>query len=528
MGSNIIDNLDRFLEILPTRVLNAIEHSEDIHALTEVVLDFGRPIEARFLNRTMRLQNDFVSMQDIGSVINKVGQFGNDNRAGIERTLHRISSIRNRAGETVGLTCRVGRAVQGSIKLIEEIIKKGASTLLLGRPGIGKTTMLREIARVLADDEKLRVIIVDTSNEIAGDGNIPHEAIGSARRMQVPSNILQHEVMIEAVENHMPEVIIIDEISTEKESLAARTIAERGVQLVATAHGNTLQNIILNPVLSDLIGSIRSVTLGDVEARRRRSQKTVAERERQPTFDVVVEIKERNYVSIHSDTGKSVDRMLQGQHVQVQNRFISDEGYVANVKNEFYAHDSRHKSVSSKNNSHKQVSATPPDTQPTEEQFNTDNTDNKPSNADNDNRIKVYPFGIPVHTLQFVADKHQVPLVVVDDPKLAKVFVTTKSHYNKRTASLKYANKTRRPVYVIHSPSTEHISKFVTYFNSGKLKSSNKQLPVHTQDATTLNKDKLPHLKFLESIRNRFIHRSNTDDNNSIESYTQINNSSKN
>jgi len=241
-----------------------------------------------------------------------VGAFGKDNRAGIERTLHRISAIRNRQGEVIGLTCRVGRAVFGTVDIVRDVIEQGKSILLLGRPGVGKTTLLREAARVLADEFKKRVVIVDTSNEIAGDGDIPHPGIGGARRMQVAVPDLQHAVMIEAVENHMPEVIVIDEIGTEAEALAARTIAERGVQLIATAHGNTLDNLLQNPTLADLTGGIQAVTLSDEEARRRGTQKTVLERKAPPTFDVIIEIQNKDRLAVHHDVASVVDRFLRG------------------------------------------------------------------------------------------------------------------------------------------------------------------------------------------------------------------------
>ncbi len=278
MQKVITDDLQALLDIFPPHVLQPLCQQEDISQLLEVVLDLGRPPEGRFPHREVALDHQEVSQPDIDYVTARLGSFGDDNRAGIERTLHRISAIRNRQGRIVGLTCRVGRAVFGTIKVIEDLVKSGKSILLLGRPGVGKTTMLREVARVLADEIGKRVIIVDTSNEIAGDGDIPHPAIGHARRMQVSTTTRQHAVMIEAVENHMPEVIVIDEIGTELEALAARTIAERGVQLVGTAHGNTLENLIMNPTLADLIGGIQSVVLGDEEAKRRGTQKSILER----------------------------------------------------------------------------------------------------------------------------------------------------------------------------------------------------------------------------------------------------------
>lgn len=280
--------------------------------LLEIVLDLGRPPQARLPGRAVNLAAAPVTRDDLAGVIARVGVFGSDNRAGIEGTLHRISAIRNRRGDIVGLTLRVGRALFGTIDLIRDLIESGRSVLLLGRPGVGKTTKLREIARVLADDFQKRVIVIDTSNEIAGDGDIPHIAIGAARRMQVPPPEAQHGVMIEAVENHMPEVIIIDEIGTAAEALAARTIAERGVQLIGTAHGNTLDNLVRNPVLSDLVGGVQTVTLGDEEARIRRTQKTVSERKAPPTFTAVVEIVDHEELIVHADTAQAVDDLLRG------------------------------------------------------------------------------------------------------------------------------------------------------------------------------------------------------------------------
>jgi stage III sporulation protein SpoIIIAA len=290
-------------------------------------MDLGRRPEARFTDGEVTLLEREIGEPDIAYVVDHIGAFGDDNRAGIERTLHRISAIRNRTGKIVGLTCRIGRAVYGTIEIINDFVESGKSILIMGRPGIGKTTMLREAARVLADDHGKRVVVVDTSNEIAGDGDIPHPAIGRARRMQVKTPVVQHQVMIEAVENHMPEVIVIDEIGTELEAQAARTIAERGVQLIGTAHGNNLDNLMLNPTLTDLIGGIQTVTLGDEEARRRRSQKSVLERKAPPTFDVIVEILDREKVTVHADVAETVDALLRGDPISSELRW-RDEGGV--------------------------------------------------------------------------------------------------------------------------------------------------------------------------------------------------------
>ena len=320
------DDLDALMAALPVEICDRLRSFANRSDLLEVVMDLGRRPEARFTHGEEELLDREVTEGDIAYVIDHIGIFGDDNRAGIERTLHRISAIRNRAGKVVGLTCRIGRAVFGTIDIIRDITESGHSILILGRPGVGKTTMLREVARVLADEFGKRVIVVDTSNEIAGDGDIPHPGIGDARRMQVRTPTEQHSVMIEAVENHMPEVIVIDEIGTELEAGAARTIAERGVQLVGTAHGNTLDNLMLNPTLSDLVGGIQPVTLGDEEARRRGTQKTVLERKAPPTFDVLVEIVERDRVIVHRDVAETVDAILRGHMVPPESRWRDESG----------------------------------------------------------------------------------------------------------------------------------------------------------------------------------------------------------
>ncbi len=325
----VTDNLDQLLEILPPRIKSSVELCGGLDQLVEIVMDLGRLPEARYFDSTKYLTNEPITKEDLALCVHQVGEFGGDNRAGIERTLHRISAIRNRKGEIIGLTCRVGRAVYGTIAMIRDLVETGKSILLLGKPGMGKTTALREIARVLADDLNKRVVIIDSSNEIAGDGDIPHPAIGRARRMQVSRPELQHQVMIEAVENHMPEVIVIDEIGTELEALAARTIAERGVQLVGTAHGNQLANLIKNPTLSDLIGGIQSVTLGDEEMRRRGlPQKSILERKAQPTFDIAVEMWERYRWAVHDDVAGTIDMLLRDRDPGRQIRSVSDAGEV--------------------------------------------------------------------------------------------------------------------------------------------------------------------------------------------------------
>jgi stage III sporulation protein SpoIIIAA len=319
-----LDDLHLLTKLLPQELQQSLALQSQ-GELLEIILDLGRLPQARYPHAALNLSNQPVTREDLDAVIGAVGEFGADNRAGIEGTLHRISAIRNRRGEIIGLTLRVGRAVFGTIDLIRDLVESGKSLLLLGRPGVGKTTKLREVARVLADDFGKRVVVIDTSNEIAGDGDVPHPAIGSARRMMVAHPDRQHAVMIEAVENHMPEAIIIDEIGTATEAMAARTIAERGVQLIGTAHGNTLENLIMNPTLSDLVGGVQTVTLSDEEARLRGTQKTVSERKAPPTFDIVVEITARDEVVVHPDTAQAVDAILSG----IQPKGIYRRGSVA-------------------------------------------------------------------------------------------------------------------------------------------------------------------------------------------------------
>ena len=325
MQQMITDDLEALLVTLPPEIHDAVNRLDNRSELLEIVMDLGRLPEGRFPEGEVILSTQPVAYADLEYVVERIGEFGDDNRAGIERTLHRISALRNRKGKIVGLTCRIGRAVLGSIALIRDIVEQGQSILILGRPGVGKTTLLREIARVLADEANKRVVVVDTSNEIAGDGDIPHPGIGRARRMQVARTAEQHAVMIEAVENHMPQVIVIDEIGTELEAAAARTIAERGVQLVATAHGNSLSNLLVNPTLSDLVGGIQTVTLGDEEARRRHTQKSILERKAPPTFDVVVEQQSWQELVVHRDVADTVDSMLRGQTIVAEERTRDEE-----------------------------------------------------------------------------------------------------------------------------------------------------------------------------------------------------------
>ena len=445
------DELQQLLSVLPPRVLAGLQGQDDLDDLLEIVLDLGRPPEARFSSGDVILDEEPVGREDLQHVVSGVGDFGGDNRAGMERTLHRISAIRNRNGSVVGITCRVGRAVFGTIKIIEDLAYGGKNILLLGRPGVGKTTMLREVARVLADEARKRVIIVDTSNEIAGDGDIPHPAIGHARRMQVPAPTEQHGVMIEAVENHMPQVIIIDEMGTTQEAAAARTIAERGVQLVATAHGNTLDNLIMNPTLSDLIGGVQTVTLGDQEARFRGTQKTVLERKAPPTFDVVVEIQEWNEVAVHDDVAQVVDQWLRGYPVEPEVRQLNEDGNItrtaATRQNEaaptpWAANEIRGRRGRNRNGRG----------QDTYEQYPPERFQDEPDaggSAGPRLEARIFLFGVSRDKVEAALAERGATAEIVSELRRANVLLTTKNHYRRGSQLVRVAEDNSVPVYVL-------------------------------------------------------------------------------
>src|SRR5579883_442686 len=421
----ITDDLSKLLDILPEPIRTQLEQHPQRDMLVEVVLDIGRRPEARFPGQAEYLSESPVVQADLDACIASVGNFGGDNRAGIERTLHRISAIRNRRGDIIGLTCRVGRAIFGTIGMIRDLVESGRSILMLGRPGVGKTTALREIARVLADELDKRVVIIDTSNEIAGDGDVPHPAIGRARRMQVARPELQHQVMIEAVENHMPEVIVIDEIGTELEAMAARTIAERGVQLIGTAHGNQIENLIKNPTLVDLVGGIQTVTLGDDEARRRGSQKTVLEREAQPTFDICIEILDRQTLAVHREVGEAVDQLLRGWKIHPEIRRRDDATGKFSV-----------------------VHTPEPALSAAADGLAAFATDWVPPQ---DTHLKIYPYAVSKGLLERVVKTLQLPVHVVKSIDEADAILALRSYARAGAKIYSLAEARQLPVYVVKS-----------------------------------------------------------------------------
>ena len=465
----VLEELDLALDVLPVRVSAALRQRDDLSELLEVVLDLGREPEARFISGDSSLSEQEVDAEDLQGVIDRLGEFGEDNRAGIERTLHRISAIRNRKGRIIGLTCRIGRAVFGTIKMIEDLAFSGKNILLLGRPGVGKTTMLRETARVLSVEAHKRVIIVDTSNEIAGDGDVPHPAIGRARRMQVPTPLQQHGVMIEAVENHMPETVVIDEMGAEQEAAAARTIAERGVQLIATAHGNTLDNLIMNPTLSDLVGGIQTVTLGDQEARYRGTQKTVLERKAPPTFDVVVEIQSWERLAVHDDVANVVDQWLRGYPIVPEIRWLDESGEVQREEEEYRANDSAPAPWQPEGRRQPREPG-----QERKRAFDRDaGRDEAPprmprpmgeisaEEASMVSEVRVFLFGVGRDKLETAMVESGTPVQIVNELRRADLVLTTKTHYRRGSQLVRIAETNGKPVYVLRKNSIPQLQDFL-------------------------------------------------------------------
>jgi stage III sporulation protein SpoIIIAA len=452
------DDLEKLIENLPFFLQEHLNQHVCRDQLIEIVLDLGRRPEARFVTGPEYLSQKIISWQDIEYTTKRISKFSNENRAGIERTLHRISCIRNRQFLINGLTCRIGRAVFGTISVVRDLLESEKSILILGKPGVGKTTIIREIARVLADEMEKRVVIIDTSNEIAGDSDIPHSGIGRARRMQVAKTELQHQVMIEAVENHMPQIIIIDEIGTELEVLAARTIAEKGVQLVGTTHGNCLENLIKNPSLADLIGGIQYVTLSDEEAKRRGTQKSILERKAYPAFEIIIEINDQNSWTIHEDVKSSVDLFLRGNFTIGQTRQFSLTEKIKIKSKRLQNHQS---SLLKNNNSL---------------------TDSLPSlnrnwiliNQSKDEqslklkskKLVIYPYSLSNNLLKEVLLKMGFKFVLTNEIKKANLIIGLKKHLKQNFKLTSLAKQKNIPIYTLNQVSFYQLSKLIQFICS--------------------------------------------------------------
>jgi len=447
---NASDDLEKLIENLPFFLQNQLSQHNSKDQLLEIVLDLGRRPEARFIHGPEYLSQKIISWQDIDYTTKRISKFSNENRAGIERTLHRISCIRNRQFLINGLTCRVGRAVFGIISVIRDLLESEKSILILGKPGVGKTTIIREIARVLADEMQKRVIIIDTSNEIAGDSDIPHSGIGRARRMQVAKTELQHQVMIEAVENHMPQVIIVDEIGTELEVLAARTIAEKGVQLVGTTHGNCLENLIKNPTLVDLIGGIQYVTLSDDEAKRRGTQKSILERKAYPAFEIIIEINNQNSWTIHEDVKSSVDLFLRNNFTieQIRKFYLTDKIQIKCYKLQNYSNSLMKNLNSSFLRTNKNW-------------ISINKLKDKQLTKLQSKKLVIYPYSLSNNLLKEVLLKMGLNFVLTNEIKKASLIIGLKKHLKQNLKLTKIAKQKNIPVYALNQVSLYQLTKLL-------------------------------------------------------------------
>ena len=489
----LADDLDQLLEILPQSIVRNIKVHPNKEQLVEIVLDIGRRPEARFAKKSSYLSYKTIVWQDIEYILKRLGKFNEDNRAGIERTLHRISSLRNRQGSVIGLTCRIGRAFFGAISIVRDLLETNKSILLLGKPGVGKTTAIREIARVLSDGMNKRVIIIDTSNEIAGDGDLPHPSIGKARRMQVPSSQNQHQIMIEAVENHMPEIIIIDEIGTELEANAARTIAERGVQLVGTAHGNALENLIKNPTITDLIGGIQYVTLGDEEAKRRGSSKSILERKASPTFEIAIELHDAKSWVIHESIEQSIDLLLQGQILNLQERKLYSALPNTSIKCDLMVKKKDQPQIFDKNLV--KIDAPYLSSTFTKNSLNGNKLQRVKKSDRSNLKLKrklghkiLYIYGVNMNDLKSLIRALKLPIILTKEVQAADAILalTALLKSNKRLRQIAYAKKL--PIYTTQSNSFLHIAKVLQ--NLAKIDKATPTLPLNKILATREEKRK--------------------------------------
>ena len=454
---NTDNDLEKLIENLPSFIQDYLNQHRYKNELIEIVLDLGRRPEARFIYGPEYLSQKIISWQDLDYMTQRISKFSNENRAGIERTLHRISCIRNRQFLINGLTCRIGRAIFGTVSVIRDLLESEKSILILGKPGVGKTTIIREIARVLSDEMEQRVIIIDTSNEIAGDSDIPHFGIGRARRMQVSKTELQHQVMIEAVENHMPQVIIIDEIGTELEVLAARTIAEKGVKLIGTTHGNCLENLIKNPSLAELIGGIQYVTLSDEEAKRRGTQKSILERKAYPTFEHVIEINALKSWTIHENVSSSIDLLLRNRYAneQVRQILLPEKVSIKHQSTDAYTISSRKILRSSV----KSLSSLEPlwsDINKSKIQERLHITTKV---------LIIYPYSLSNNFVKEAMKKVNIRFILTNDIKTASLIIGLKKHLKYNLKLKQLAQQKQIPIYSLNQLSIYQFLKLIQNFS---------------------------------------------------------------
>jgi stage III sporulation protein SpoIIIAA len=460
---SVSDDLEKLIENFPSFLQKHLNQHKNKEELVEIIIDLGRRPEARFVTGSKYLSQKIISWQDIDYVTKRVSKFSNENRAGIERTLHRISCVRNRQFLINGITCRVGRAIFGTVSVVRDLLESEKSILILGKPGVGKTTIIREIARILSDEIEKRVIVIDTSNEIAGDSDIPHSGLGRARRMQVAKTEVQHRVMIEAVENHMPQVIIIDEIGTELEVLAARTIAEKGVQLVGTTHGNCLENLIKNPPLADLIGGIQYVTLSDEEAKKRGTQKSILERKAYPAFEIVIEVNEQNCWIIHEDVKSSVDFFLVGNEAITQSRHFA------------FAEKIKIKAKRFENTQNFVSKISPNLISSNLEEFLSLSTKNwLIVNKEKDEKflklksktVILYSYSLPNNLLKEVLFKMSFKFVLTNEIRKANLIIGLKKHLKQNFKLINLAKQKNIPIYTLNQISFYQVNKLIQFLCS--------------------------------------------------------------
>ena len=449
---NFKSNLEKLIENLPLFLRNDFDQCNFKDELIEIVLDLGRRPEVRYLNNSEYFSQKIISWQDIDYITKRLTKFTDENRAGLEHTLHRISCIRNRQFLINGLTCRIGRYSKSIIFVSQDILELKKSILILGKPGVGKTTIIREIAKTLANEMERRVIVVDTSNEIAGDSDIPHRGIGRARRMQVPKTEFQHKIMLEAVENHMPQVIIIDEISTELEVLAVRTIVEKGVQLIGTTHGDCLESLIRNPTLNDLIGGIHYVTLSDDEAKRRGTQKTILERKAYPSFKIIIEINSLNHWTIYENVINSVDLFLNNNFKVYQTRLFS-----LSKKIQIKCKPSKKSFMKTQNNL---INVTI-NKLSSYKLFKKNQITNKKYLKLKSKNLLIYPYSIPINLLKEVLHKTGLKFTLTNEIRQANIIIGLAKHLKKNFKLINLAKQKNIPIYALNEINLYQLTKLI-------------------------------------------------------------------